>query len=139
MLFGADTTTLRMRITDLPTGNYRLRLRAVAANGMEGRDAERRFHISDNPSPPLTIRPQHDERLHTPRPRFEWTQAEGASSTSIQIASDPEFDRRIVDRTVQGLRYRTDSDLPPGHYYWRLASRDGNGHSGPYGQALRSR
>lgn len=136
LLFGANTKGLQMRITELPAGRHRLRLRAISANGMEGYDAERRFEISDTPEPPLTIHPRYDERLHDPRPRFEWARSEGASSTIIQVATDPEFRQRIVDRNTQGLHLRGDADLAPGNYYWRLASRDANGHSGPFGQSL---
>lgn len=136
LLFEALTAATRLRIADLPPGRHRVLLRAVAANGLGGEDVERSFEVSDHPLPPLTLRPLDGETAHTPRPRFEWARVEDAAGTTLELADDPAFERLRLQTRVDGQRYRPSEPLPPGRYYWRLASRDGNGRSGPYGDAL---
>lgn len=136
LLFEAVTATTRLRIADLPPGRHRLLLRAVAANGLGGEDAERVFEVSEHPLPPLTLRPLDGETVHTPRPRFEWARIEDAAGTTLELADDPAFERLRLQTRLDGQRYRPSEPLPPGRYYWRLASHDGKGRSGPYGDAL---
>lgn len=136
LLFEAVTAATRLRIADLPPGRHRLLLRAVAANGLGGEDAERVFEVSDQPAPPLTLRPLDGETVHTPHPRFEWARIEDAAGTTLELADDPAFEHLRLQTRLNGQRYRPSEPLPPGRYYWRLASHDGHGRSGPYGDAL---
>lgn len=136
LLFEASTAATRLRIADLPPGRHRVLLRAVAANGLGGEDTERSFEVSAHPLPPLTLRPLDGETVHAPRPRFEWARIEDAAGTTLELADDPAFERLRLQIRVEGQQYRPSEPLPPGRYYWRLASRDGNGRSGPYGDAL---
>lgn len=136
LLYEAVTADIGLRIADLPPGRHRLQLRAVAANGLGGEDAERIFSVSEHPLPPLTLLPRDGETVHTPRPRFEWARTQDASGTRFELADDPGFERLRLHAQVDGQRYRAAEALPPGRYYWRVASRDNEGRSGPYGDAL---
>ncbi|RPE81306.1 FecR family protein [Vulcaniibacterium tengchongense] len=135
-LYSAVTEATELRIDALPGGRHRVLLRGIAGNGLEGRDAERTIAVSDKPLPPLTVRPRAGERVHQPRPRFEWTRSEDASGTLIQIARDPDFDQPLLESQARRERFRPEQALAPGRYYWRLASRDGEGRTGPFGEAL---
>jgi len=136
LLFAATTADTRLTIGDLPAGALRLLLRAVDAQGVEGLDASADFLLSDQPPPPLTVSPLHAQAVNSDRPRFRWSQAPGASSSVLQIADEPMFLQPLQEQAATGTDLRLATPLPPGQYFWRVASRDAQGHQGPYGQAL---
>ena len=136
LLFARDTADTTMTVPDLPPGLLRLLVRAVSADGVEGLDAQADFNVRDQPAPPLTVRPVNGETLASPRPRFEWSQVEGAASTVLQVATEPQFLQPVLEQEGRGTRVRAQDDLAPGAYYWRVASRDGNGHRGRFGQPV---
>ncbi|MGH8081685.1 MAG: peptidoglycan-binding protein LysM, partial [Lysobacter sp.] len=129
----ADTT---LRIDDLPAGRQRLLVRAIDSNGLGGRDSTQVFTVNDQPLPPLTISPTDGQTLHLPKPRFEWARAQDAERTRVQIARAADFAAPVADSEVKGQRFRPEQALPPGDYFWRVASRDGNGRIGRFGNAL---
>jgi hypothetical protein len=136
LLFAATTRDTRLAIGDLPPGQLRILLRAVDAQGVEGLDASADFELSDQPAPPITLSPLHGQTVNSDRPRFRWTQAPGARSSVLQIAAEPTFLQPLQEQAGQGTDLRLAQPLPPGQYFWRVASRDGNGHQGRFGQAL---
>ncbi|MEH6416064.1 FecR family protein [Pseudomonas sp. CGJS7] len=136
LLFESRVTDTQLRIDDLPAGRQRLLVRAIAGNGLSGRDSAQVFTVNDQPLPPLTLNPTDGQTLHLPKPRFEWARAQDAVRTRLQIARDANFEQPVADAEVEGLRYRPEQALPPGAYFWRVASRDGNGRIGRFGNAL---
>lgn len=136
LLFAATTTDTRLLIGELPPGALRLLLRAVDAQGVEGLDASEDFVLDDQPPPPLTISPLQGQAVNSDRPRFHWSQAPGASSSVLQVADEPQFLQPLREQSTGGTDLRLGQPLPPGQYYWRVASRDGQGHQGRYGQAV---
>lgn len=136
LLFATSTADTRLAIGDLPPGQLRLLLRAVDAHGVEGLDASADFELSDQPPPPLTVSPLHGQTINSDRPRFRWSQAPGARSSVLQIAAEPSFRQPLQEQATHATDLRLAQPLPPGQYYWRVASRDAEGHQGRYGQAL---
>lgn len=136
LLFATTTADTRLAIGDLPPGQLRLLLRAVDAQGVEGMDASADFELSDQPPPPLTVSPLHGQTINSDRPRFRWSQAPGARSSVLQIAAEPSFRQPLQEQATHATDLRLAQPLPPGQYYWRVASRDAEGHQGRYGQAL---
>ncbi|MGE6332371.1 FecR domain-containing protein [Stenotrophomonas sp. NPDC077659] len=136
LLFAATTTDTSLIIDDLPPGALRLLLRAVDAQGVEGLDASADFLVSDQPPPPLTVSPVHGQTVNSDRPRFRWSQAPGARSSVLQIADEPRFLAPLQQQASTGTALRLAAPLPPGQYFWRVASRDDKGRQGPFGQAL---
>ena len=136
LLFATSTADTRLAIGDLPPGQLRLLLRAVDAQGVEGMDASADFELSDQPPPPLTVSPLHGQTINSDRPRFRWSQAPGARSSVLQIAAEPSFRQPLQEQATHATDLRLAQPLPPGQYYWRVASRDAEGHQGRYGQAL---
>lgn len=136
LLFERATTEPSVRIDDLPPGRQRLLVRAVAGNGLGGHDLIHAFTVDAGPAPPLTLAPLDGQTLHLPQPRFQWAKVEGAAASRVQIARDADFAAPLVDEAVRGLRYRPSRDLAPGAYFWRVASRDGDGRLGRFGNAL---
>jgi outer membrane protein assembly factor BamB len=52
---------------------------------------------------------------------LRWGPRPGVSRYRLQLANDSTFRDVIFDRVVSGHEYRL-NDLPPGRYYWRVAS-----------------
>ena len=136
LLFAQDTHATALTVPDLPPGELRVLVRAVNAQGVEGLDAERDFLVRDQPPAPLTVRPVNQQTINSARPRFEWSQVGGAEATVLQIAHDAQFLQPVLEQESRGTHLRPARDLAPGAYFWRVASRDGNGHRGRFGQPV---
>lgn len=136
LMFARDTADTTLIVPDLPPGRLRLLVRAVDAGGVEGIDAQADFQVHDQPLAPLTVRPVNGETVALPRPRFEWSQADGAASTVLQVATEPQFLQPVLEQEGRGTRLRINDALAPGAYFWRVASRDGNGQRGRFGQPV---
>ena len=124
-------------LPDLPNGDYALRVRGIDDAGLEGLDAQCTLHAAMHPQPPLVQAPQPGSKVRDQRPTFRWTESSEATSYAWQLAADADFTRVLAERPqVTGSRVRAPQDLPPGRYYWRIASRDDQGQPGPYTDAL---
>jgi hypothetical protein len=123
------------RWTDVEDGSYRLVVRAVDTDGLEGRDATATLVVDARPEPPFANAPANASRVYGDRTEFRWTKSEAAASYDLQVAADAAFTAPVVD-----VRSRADvSDahaLPPGSYFWRVASRTADGERGPFGDPL---
>ena len=136
LLFAQQTTATTLTVPDLPPGALRVLVRAVSADGVEGMDAEHDFMVRDQPVAPLTVRPVNQQIVNSARPRFEWSQVEGADASVLQIARDVQFLAPMLEQESRSTHLRPAQDLPAGNYFWRVASRDGNGHRGRFGQPV---
>lgn len=121
---------------DLPDGAYELRVRAVAASGLEGRDARMAFTLKARPEPPLVSAPAADARVGTDTIDFAWARHPQAARYRLQVADDagftaPRIDRHDLTATTASLA------LPVGSHHWRLASIRADGDQGPWGDAQR--
>ncbi|KRE99477.1 hypothetical protein ASG87_13790 [Frateuria sp. Soil773] len=124
-------------LPDLPDGEYAVRVHGIDAQQLEGQDAVCTLRINGHPQPPLVVEPQSGSKVRDTRPRFRWTESEQAVSYAWQLAADAAFTRVLADKpALTGDHVRAPQSLPYGTYYWRIASRDGNGKLGPYSAAL---
>ena len=137
LLATATTIAAAVHILDaLPAGALQVLVRGVDDAGVEGMDSARRFEVLDQPAPPITASPVHDENLNTDRPRFQWSEVPGAVASVLQVADEPGFTAPLVQQQTSATRLRLQQTLPPGRYYWRVASLDAAGQRGRFGQAL---
>jgi hypothetical protein len=128
------------RVRDLPDGEYLLRVRGIDAAGLEGFDTGHRLTIHARPEPPFLISPADQARLGDARPSFKWTRRQGTSIYRFQLARDPAFADRLVDRPdIAGDGTSVTDDLPPGAYFWRVAAIDERQGQGPFGEVHRLR
>jgi hypothetical protein len=124
------------RLPALPAGEYFLRVRAIDAQGLEGQDAVLPFAI-ENPLPPYAIAPAADAVVRDSRVVLSWTQAPGASAYRYQVASDRGFDQPLVDAGgIADTQVKLPKGLPPGSYFWRVASIDAAAKQGSYGDVM---
>lgn len=136
LLFARHTAGTTLTVPDLPPGALRVLVRAVAADGVEGLDAGQDFIVRDQPIAPLTVRPVNQQIVNSARPRFEWSQVDGAEASVLQIARDAQFLEPVLEQESRGTHLRPAQDLIVGNYFWRVASRDHNGRRGRFGQPL---
>lgn len=127
-----------LRIAGLPDGRYRMRVRAIDAQGMEGRDASGWLELKARPEPPLLRTPPQAAVLRGSSVELTWTASREAARHHLQLAragaAEP-FAEPMVDlKDVQGQGYRVD-DLPPGRYLWRVGALRADGDAGPMGDA----
>ena len=122
-------------LTALPDGDYHLRVRAADAQDLEGRESAIALVVAARPEPPLQIAPPAGASVTAGAP-LVWTEQPGVPAYHLQVARDAAFADRVVDRVdIATARWLPDSALPPGTYYWRLASQRRDGPRGPFGDA----
>lgn len=126
--------------TDLTDARYRLRVRAIDANGLQGIDAEREIEINAHPEPPFPSQPVPDGVVGEENPEFRWALSGEAGHYHFQLASDKTFRTLLLDadKLVQpSLVYQ--NALPPGEYYWRVALATAAEGQGPFSDPQRFR
>lgn len=107
---------------ELPDGSYRLRVRGIDGLGLEGRSAESAFVLKARPEPPFLQAPAADAAIYGDSVHFAWTRVLAAAQYRLQVADSADFSAPLrLDRELQqGSEFST--ALPPGRYFWRLAS-----------------
>lgn len=123
---------------DLPDGSYTLRVRGVDAQGLEGRDAEQPFTLKARPEPPLVSLPAQGAKVYGDTTQFAWARVAAATRYHLQVSAHADFGDTAYDN-AQLLAPLADLPLPPGAYFWRVASiattADGQADPGPFGDA----
>lgn len=133
VLFDHVSPSPTVRGPDLPDGDYVLRVRAVDARGLEGRDAYHQFRLHARPEPPFLIQPAHQSAVLEKSLAFEWSEPQNAATYHFQLAEDENFSTLLLDMAdYTRPRLTPDRPLEPRHYYWRVAVRDSSGRKGPF-------
>lgn len=131
------STGAELRLVDLPDGDYRIRVRAEDAQGLQGRDALHLFTLKARPEPPLPTGPGPKAVVSGARLDLAWTSVDEARSYRLQLARDEAMREPIQDqRTLAGTAWSVDA-LAPGVYFWRLASERSATDQGPFGPVQR--
>lgn len=125
-----------LALPEIPNGRYTLRVRAVDAMGLEGRQSERVLDVDARPAPPAATEPEPEALIERLPITARWAAVDERLTYRLQLAEDAAFARVLVD--VQGLRepqLRLDDALRPGTYYWRIASHHPQQGEGAFGDA----
>ena len=133
----ADDVTqgAELRFTDLDDGNYVLRVRAIDARGLEGRDASLPFRLKARPEPPLPAAPAPRAVTRGTEVELSWATNPQAQSYHLQVASDESFATLARDLLAITSTSQLLDKLAPGEYFWRLASVRAGNDRGPWGAA----
>jgi hypothetical protein len=126
-----------LAFSDLPNGDYVLRLRAVDDNGLQGLDALHRFSVFARPFPPGLNTPGDGAVVRTARPSFVWSSVLEIERYRFQVALEPDFADPVQDQVVDQSPWSVTEDLPAGPLYWRVASIASDGQQGPWGVPAR--
>ncbi|MDH3279926.1 MAG: FecR domain-containing protein, partial [Gammaproteobacteria bacterium] len=114
-------------------GEYYLRVRGVDVVGLEGLDSNHQFTLNARPEPPFPVQPSPAARIHEPQARYQWTVPASAVAYRFQLSRDNRFQDVIEDRELPAdASYQSSESLDPGTYFWRLATKDAEGETGPY-------
>ncbi len=127
----------RVRLPDMPNGNYLLQVRAIDAQGLEGLPAQRALHVHARPFPPMPLQPQPEGQVTETRPRFEWTEstasAEGPREVLFQLSRTADFSGDVIEhRSPDAGQVPASQDLAPGPWFWRVASATAAEGQGPW-------
>lgn len=128
---------------DLTPGTYRLRVRAIAADGLEGQDAEQPLALlaapaPPGPPPPALALPVDGQRAAGAGIVLSWYRADSGRRHRLQVATDAGFAEPVLDRAVGPADVNLQqlyAALPPGRYHWRVATLDDDGRPGPFSSA----
>ncbi len=124
------------RFAGLPDGRYRLRVRGLDAQALEGLDASTVFILKARPEAPLMIEPAPGASVLGGGIRFAWARVAGARRYRLQVSATPDFTAPLLDDDTLTEPGRS-LDLPPGSWHWRVATigvdADGRDDPGPFG------
>ena len=113
----------RIALADVPDGDYVVRVRAIDAQGLEGYSTDRTIRVHARPEPPVLIDPPLDAQLTAEQPTLRWTGAGAASRYHLQVSDRTSFDTLLVDTpSLDAPTLQMPTTLPPGPYFWRVAS-----------------
>ncbi|WP_163337769.1 FecR domain-containing protein [Desulfopila sp. IMCC35008] len=118
---------------DLPDNTYFLRVHGIDGKGLEGLYSVHSFVVQAHPVPPMQVAPVADAVLQQPVAVFQWSEPQEAEQYWFQLAADESFGKPVAD--IKGLTsttYTPDIAVVPGVYFWRVASVDGDGKTGPF-------
>ena len=133
LIANASSLTPNMTFVNLPDGALFLRVRGVDVNALEGKDATHAFTIKARPLPPLLTEPRDNARSSSGRVKLAWQASTEAVAYRVQIAGDASFVNAIVDeKVVSVVTLSPTSLLKPTTYFWRAASVNAKGNTGPW-------
>ncbi len=132
-LFDGRAESTRLRATDIPDGHYFLRVRGIDAKGLEGLSTDHAFELDARPEPPLLTTPAPGGGVPEESPQMSWGKSATIQRYHLQVARDEAFtDKLMDDDAVSASHATTPQPLPPGIYYWRVASITSAEGQGPF-------
>lgn len=137
IIFDEVLHNTKVQWDDLSDGSYVLRVRGVDAAGLEGGNAIKAFKLWAHPEPPDLSLPTNEQQSDDKKVFFRWESAPDAHEYLFQLADDAEFTRVValvpqISSETRGVLLT----LPPGQYFWRVASVTSTGGVGPYSDAF---
>lgn len=127
-----ESATPHLTFQNLPDGDLYVRIRGVDAQQLQGNDAAMKFAVRARPfAPQLTAYAKP-----MPAARLAWQAAPDATAYRVQIGTTDAFLNLLADAKVEAQnQFVPSSALPPGRYFWRVASVGKNGRAGPFSEA----
>lgn len=133
ILFNQLSNSSTIRGSDLPDGQYFIRIRGVDEQQIEGLNAETEFEINALPEPPFLVKPEVGEGvLIDDKVEFSWSKQEGVKQYHFQLAKDEKFSEIIFDKKdIDEPEVTVVEKMEVGKYFWRVAATDQKG-DGPF-------
>jgi hypothetical protein len=120
----------------LPDGAYVLRVRSIDADGLEGASTASDFVLKARPEAPFASQPADAAQVLGDSVLLKWSEPPEALAYRLQVSSQADFAQLQLDRkdiTTTQLNI----PLPPGTYYWRVATLIAGNDQGPFGDVQR--
>lgn len=121
-------------MANVPDGDYWLRARSIDDLGLEGADAVRRMTQRQLPEPPQPIAPANTAKITGTRVDFAWVSAGPHARYSLQVANDTAFTAPVLDRSALDTAAAEVDGMPPGRYFWRVATLNARGEAGGWSE-----
>ena len=143
LLQDEQTSAPTWLLTDLPDGDYHLRVRAADAQQLEGQEATVAVALRARPEPPLMLSPAPGDSV-AGAATLVWAEGLNAPAYHVQVARDAGFADLVLDRpSVTGNQLFMAANWAPGTYHWRVATVRtpgqptplADGPRGPFGDA----
>jgi hypothetical protein len=100
-------------------GTFRFRVRGTSENTAREDDITVRLV----PLPPSLESPENGRALDTLKPEFRWKEASGATSYTIVVATDDDFEYEVFTGEPDGLTYTSPEPLSRDtRYYWKVSA-----------------
>lgn len=115
-------TEPKVKLADLPDGDYFLRVRPVDGDNIQGLDSDRAFKVDARPEPPFIQTPAAGSSVRQDVLKFRWTQPSGIGRYRVVIATQERPDAPLVDQQLSTTEYLPSPPLAPDRYQWRIAS-----------------
>lgn len=132
-----DSGQLRWKALD--DGRYFLSVRGVDDAGIAGTPAVHPIVIKTRPVAPLHQQPAPGAIMATGIGELQCTQVPGVRWYRVQVATDAQFSAPLRDEQRLSECRLSLAGLPPGSYFWRMASllqaADGQPDQGPFAPA----
>ncbi len=133
LLIDEVLSVAELKIDDLPDGEYRLRIRGIDAQGLEGLDATHAFTVDAHPLPPAPQSPPPGARTARSRPVLEWAPRDACTRYRLQLTRTGEFTSPPVDLSdLSKPRWSPEHPLPNADYLWRVSCAGPAGEYGPF-------
>ncbi|MEE9426144.1 MAG: FecR domain-containing protein [Methylococcales bacterium] len=113
----------QITVPDLPDGQYTMTVRGIDKKGLEGEDVTHRYTMDARPEPPLPAMPDENASIEAKDLQLGWSALEGVTGYHLQLSNQDDFQKTLIDEVVQQVEYRSQLDLKPGLYYWRIATQ----------------
>ncbi len=117
-------TAPKVRLSDLPDGDYFLRVRPVDGDNIQGLDSDRAFKVDAQPEPPFIQTPAANASVRQDVLKFRWTQPSGIGRYRLVIAAQDRPQPPLFDQQLTATEHLPTPPLPPGRYQWQIASID---------------
>jgi len=109
-----------IRIPNLADGAWHLAVRAVDAQGIEGKNASALLVLKARPQPPLIQSPKPNEKVAQGQDiPLAWVKVSGASGYVLDVQDEQ---KKLTRHTVQGNTLAL-TGLAVGSYRWRIATQ----------------
>ncbi len=116
----------------LPDGAYVLRVRSIDAQGLEGASTASDFVLKARPEAPFSSQPADAARVVGNSVLLKWSEPPEALAYRLQVSSAADFSQLSLDRN-DIIATQLSLALPPGTYFWRIATLIAGNDQGPYG------
>jgi hypothetical protein len=117
-------------------GDFSLRIRGINKSGSEGLDAIHNFSIYKDIQPPKLVAPRNNTQIFKDNFALQWLGHADAKRFHLQISTNPNFDKTVIESSGNQQYYSVKKKLPPGKYYWRVANEYAKGIHSNYSEVF---
>ncbi|MEP7154142.1 MAG: FecR domain-containing protein [Betaproteobacteria bacterium] len=132
----ATSSSPSVAFAALPDGPLYLRARGIDSLGLEGKDGTHAFRVKARPFAPVLLLPANKSQSSSGDMKFSWLTEPEAVAYRVQVSEQADFAKPVIDKaSLPGTVLALDSALKSGVYWWRIASINATGETGPWGDA----